>query len=66
MSYENLILSFTLFGSIHLMGKTLDTFNQINALRNIRNDASLIILNSIVFIGSGITFMYCVNHIHGN
>lgn len=60
--YEPIILTFTLFGSIYLMGKSMEQINRLLITDPHKNLNMLFILNNLVFISSGITFMYCLHH----
>lgn len=60
--YEPIILISTLFGSIYLMGKSMEQINRLLITDPHKNLNMLFILNNLVFISSGITFMYCLRH----
>ena len=60
--YEPIILTCTLFGSIYLMGKSMEQINRLLITDPHKNLNMLFILNNLVFISSGITFIYCVKN----
>ena len=59
--YDHIIICSALFGSIYICSKSLKQINNILLTENKKILQPLIILNGLIFIGSGYIFIYSLN-----